>query len=195
MHRRQLAGERAGAQGLADHVLGNRLAFEDAGRAVRRSRARRLRAGARARLGQSSVLCGDIDPGIFHVGRIVRILHPQLHADEVDDAFEVVALPGRDRADGRDDDELFLHLLDAIVEVGPHAIELVDKGDARHAVRWPGARRSRDCTSTPPTAQKTPTAPSRTRRLRSTSAVKSTCPGVSISVMRYRPTPARRRHC
>ena len=41
-----------------------------------------------------------------------------------------------------------------------------------------------DCTSTPPTAQKTPTAPSRTRRQRSTSAVKSTWPGVSISVMR-----------
>ena len=36
------------------------------------------------------------------------------------------------------------------------------------------------CTSTPPTAQKTPTAPSRTRRERSTSAVKSTWPGVSM---------------
>ena len=43
------------------------------------------------------------------------------------------------------------------------------------------------CTSTPPTAQKTPTAPSRTRRLRSTSAVKSTWPGVSMMVMRVSP--------
>ena len=39
------------------------------------------------------------------------------------------------------------------------------------------------CTSTPPTAQKTPTAPSRTRRERSTSAVKSTWPGVSIMLI------------
>jgi len=37
-----------------------------------------------------------------------------------------------------------------------------------------------DCGSTPPTAQNTPMAPSSTRRERSTSAVKSTWPGVSI---------------
>ena len=37
-----------------------------------------------------------------------------------------------------------------------------------------------DCGSTPPTPQKTTTAPSSTRRLRSTSIVKSTWPGVSI---------------
>ena len=38
--------------------------------------------------------------------------------------------------------------------------------------------------STPPTAQNTATAPSRTRRLRSTSAVKSTWPGVSMMLTR-----------
>ena len=37
-----------------------------------------------------------------------------------------------------------------------------------------------DCGCTPATASKTATAPSSTRRLRSTSAVKSTCPGVSM---------------
>ena len=37
-----------------------------------------------------------------------------------------------------------------------------------------------DWGSTPPTAQKTPTAPSRTLSDRSTSMVKSTCPGVSM---------------
>ena len=42
-----------------------------------------------------------------------------------------------------------------------------------------------DCGSTPPTAQKTATAPSRTRSERSTSAVKSTCPGVSMMLMRW----------
>ena len=37
-----------------------------------------------------------------------------------------------------------------------------------------------DWGSTPETAQKTPTAPSSTLRQRSTSMVKSTCPGVSM---------------
>src|SRR6266571_2591177 len=41
-----------------------------------------------------------------------------------------------------------------------------------------------DCGSTPATASKTATAPSRTRRLRSTSTVKSTCPGVSMMLIR-----------
>ena len=40
-----------------------------------------------------------------------------------------------------------------------------------------------DCGSTPETAQKTPTAPSSTRRQRSTSMVKSTCPGVSMRLI------------
>ena len=44
----------------------------------------------------------------------------------------LLALPGRDGAHGRDDAQLVLHLLDAIEEVGPHAIELVDERDARH---------------------------------------------------------------
>ena len=39
-----------------------------------------------------------------------------------------------------------------------------------------------DCGCTPPTAQNRATAPSSTRRDRSTSTVKSTCPGVSIRV-------------
>ena len=42
-----------------------------------------------------------------------------------------------------------------------------------------------DCGWTPATASKTATAPSSTRRLRSTSTVKSTCPGVSIMLIRW----------
>ena len=42
-----------------------------------------------------------------------------------------------------------------------------------------------DCGSTPPTASNTATAPSSTRSDRSTSAVKSTCPGVSMMLMRW----------
>ena len=40
-----------------------------------------------------------------------------------------------------------------------------------------------DCDCTPATAQSTRTAPSRTRNDRSTSTVKSTCPGVSIMLI------------
>ena len=43
-------------------------------------------------------------------------------------------LPGRDGADGRDDAEFLLHLLDATEEVGPDAVELIDEGDARHVM-------------------------------------------------------------
>ena len=42
-----------------------------------------------------------------------------------------------------------------------------------------------DWGSTPATPSKTTTAPSSTRRLRSTSTVKSTCPGVSIMLIRW----------
>ena len=42
-----------------------------------------------------------------------------------------------------------------------------------------------DCGWTPATESKSATAPSRTRRLRSTSTVKSTCPGVSRMLMRW----------
>src|SRR6266516_3275293 len=42
-----------------------------------------------------------------------------------------------------------------------------------------------DCGCTPATESNTATAPSRTRRLRSTSTVKSTCPGVSMMFTRW----------
>ena len=42
-----------------------------------------------------------------------------------------------------------------------------------------------DCGSTPATASKTTTPPSRTRKLRSTSTVKSTWPGVSMMLTRW----------
>ena len=47
-----------------------------------------------------------------------------------------------------------------------------------------------DCGSTPATPSNTTTAPSSTRRLRSTSTVKSTCPGVSMMLMRWSPQKA-----
>jgi hypothetical protein len=57
---------------------------------------------------------------------------------------------------------------------------------ARRGTRYLSAWRQTvsDCGSTPATASKTAIAPSRTRRERSTSAVKSTCPGVSMMLIR-----------
>ena len=97
-------------------------------------------------------------------------------------------LAGRDGADGRHDAELLLHLLDAVVEVGAHAVELVDEGDARHAVLVglvpDGLGLHLDA------ADGAEDADARRRGRageRSTSAVKSTWPGVSMRVMRVSP--------
>jgi hypothetical protein len=58
---------------------------------------------------------------------------------------------------------------------------------ARRGTRWRSAWRHTVsvCGSTPATPSRTQTAPSSTRSERSTSMVKSTCPGVSISWMRW----------
>ena len=84
--------------------------------------------------------------------------------------------------------QLRLHLLDAVEEVRAHAVELVDVGDARHVVLVglepdgfaTALRRRRR-------RRRRRRAPSRTRRERSTSAVKSTWPGVSMMLMRVSP--------
>ena len=85
-------------------------------------------------LGFGLVLRGDVHPRVAHVRRVGLVLVPELHADQVDDALELLALAGGNGADGRHDVELLLHLLDAVEEIGPHAVELVDEGDARHAM-------------------------------------------------------------
>ena len=56
----------------------------------------------------------------------------------------------------------------------------------RGTLYWSAWRQTvSDWGCTPATESKTATAPSRTRRQRSTSTVKSTCPGVSIMLMRW----------
>ena len=73
-------------------------------------------------------------PLVAHVRRVVLVLGPELHAHQIDDTGEAAALTRGDGANGRHNAEFRLHLLDAAVEVGAHAIELVDEGDARHVV-------------------------------------------------------------
>jgi hypothetical protein len=72
----------------------------------------------------------------------------------------------------------------AAPEVGAGAIELVDEAEARHAVAVGLAPDRLGLGLDAGTPSKTTTAPSSTRRLRSTSTVKSTCPGVSMMLIR-----------
>src|SRR4029078_12856478 len=97
-------------------------------------------------------------------------------------------------------------LLEGPLEVRADAVHLVDEADPRHAVlvglaphrlglRLPTLPRTRylspwrhtvsACGSTPATESNTATAPSSTRSERSTSAVKSTWPGVSMMLIRW----------
>ena len=64
------------------------------------------------------------------------------------------------------------------MKIGAHAVHFIDKSNTRNAV-FVGltATTVSVCGCTPATAQKTATAPSKTRKERSTSMVKSTCPG------------------
>ena len=80
-----------------------------------------------------------------------------------------------------------LHRVDAHEEVGADLVHLVNERDARHVVLvgLTPDRLALGLDAVPPS--KTATAPSSTRRLRSTSMVKSTWPGVSMMLMRYDP--------
>src|SRR5262249_13792872 len=131
---RQLSRQCAGAQRVAKHLFGDLLTFENG--------FEQFVAGVRS--GVKQVFSPDIRliaigsgyflPGIAHVRGIVRILIPELHPDQVDDASELAALAGWNGADRRNDIELLLHLLDAAEEVCAHTVELVDEGDAGNAM-------------------------------------------------------------
>ena len=58
----------------------------------------------------------------------------RLHADEVDDALEVRLGTDRELHDERDRTEAVHDHVDAAVELGAGAVELVDEADTRHAV-------------------------------------------------------------
>ncbi len=136
-------------------------------------------------LGLGQLLGGDLHVH-EHRRRSDRSTHSRLRIrHQVDDADEVVL-----EADGHlDRDGVGLQaaadLLDAGGRVGAHPVHLLMK--AIRGTRYLSAWRQTvsDCGSTPPTAQNTATAPSSTRRLRSTSTVKSTWPGVSMMLTRW----------
>ena len=105
--------------------------------------------------------------------------------DEIDNSDEIVFAPKRElqrhgvctetRADSADD----------VIEIRSHAVHLVDEADSRHAILVRLTPDGFDCGCTPATESNTQTAPSSTRKERSTSTVKSTWPGVSMMLTRY----------
>ena len=77
------------------------------------------------------------------------------------------------------------HHRDAAVEVGADAVHLVDERDARHPVAVGLAPHRLRLRLDAGDGVEHATAPSSTRSERSTSAVKSTWPGVSMMLMRW----------
>ena len=73
----------------------------------------------------------DEKADVFLVGGITG---DEFHPDEVDDALKIRVGTDRDGEDGGFCHELLAHLLNAAVEVGACAVELVHIGDTRHFV-------------------------------------------------------------
>ncbi len=75
------------------------------------------------------------------------------------------------------------NLIERPLKVGPDPVHLVDEADARNAVLVGLPPDGFALGLDPLHGAENHHAPSKTRRLRSTSAVKSTCPGVSMMLI------------
>ena len=131
----ELVGEHAGADGVLELLDGDLLLLEDhlhelvvvVGGGVKE---------LLALLGSNLLeLSGD---GIHGLGighaLVVGLEVPRGHGDEVDDAPEVILGAHRDLDGHGVGVEAILHGVDGMPEVGTHAVELVDEGDARDVV-------------------------------------------------------------
>ena len=104
--------------------------------------------------------------------------------DQIDDAYELIFLSdGNLNRDGPGTEALD-DGFDGVIEIRAHPVHLVDEANARNAVLVGLAPHGFRLRLHAGTASNTATAPSSTRSLRSTSAVKSTWPGVSMILMR-----------
>ena len=119
----------------------------------------------------------------------VIIVDVSLHLDQVDNALEGILLTDR-QLDGhtrwhfrRSSSIMSTHA----VEIGAHDVHLVDVAPCGEpCTRQPDAKRSQTAAQRRPLRTEPVTEPSRTRRERSTSTVKSTWPGVSMMLIRWR---------
>jgi hypothetical protein len=178
-----VAGDRRAAEGVHDlllfHLAAVQVLLEERvvglGDRLDQLLAVGLRLGAE--------LLGDLR----HVERRAEVLAlelDRLHPDEVDDAAVLPLAPERDLDRRRVGVQLRLHHLDAAGEVRADPVHLVDEGDAGHPVAVglaPDRLRLRLDTRD---RVEDRDGPSRTRSDRSTSAVKSTWPGVSMMLIR-----------
>ena len=133
--------------------------------------------------------------GRFSVGRrdLLDVVHlalfglggpdQRLHRDQVDKASEVSLGSDRDLQDERHSRQPVLDHVDAAVELRPGAVELVDEADAGNAVavRLPPHRLALGLDTCHAVEDSHGTVEDAQRR--STSAVKSTCPGVSMRLI------------
>ncbi len=132
-NRRDLVGERAGADGAADHLRRHRGLVLDVGR-------EHLVVEVRDRVDQLVVVLlrlleqfrRDLDR-LELLAEVVLVDHG-LHVDEVDDAGEVVLRADRDLERHRIGGEPVAHRLHGCEEVRAGAVHLVDERDARHLV-------------------------------------------------------------
>ena len=137
------------------------------------------------------MLAGGLDL-LDHAGRngfaadvlaVVAIEVQGFFAEQIDDAFEIVFRPDGKLHQHGVAAELAAKLLNHLLGVAAGAVHLIDERQAGNAIAPHLAVDGQRLGLNPPTAQRTRMAPSSTRRLRSTSTVKSTWPGVSIRLM------------
>jgi len=101
-----------------------------------------------------------------------------LHGHQIDDSVKLIFLSdGNLNGDGLGIEAL-AESIDGVLEIGAHLVDLVDEANARNAIFIGLTPNFFGLRCTPWTASNTATAPSSTRRDRSTSAVKSTCRGI-----------------
>ena len=177
MHDADLVADRARAQALLDLLVGQVAVLRDTCSAARRCLRRRPRSSSRATRRTPRACSAGISrysnfvPWVASSHQIsfmrIRSTTPTNLSSAPIGSWIGTATPRR----------RVLDLLDAAQEVGAGAVHLVDERDARHLVLFICRQTVSDCGCTPATAQNTATALSSTRRLRSTSIVKSTWPG------------------
>ena len=116
--------------------------------------------------------------------RVVVEIKNRLLVHDVELALEIIFLAERNQDRPGIRAELLAHVVDRVVEVGAGAVHLVDERDARDQIFGRLAPDRLGLRLHAGHAQKTAIAPSSTRSERSTSAVKSTWPGVSMMFTR-----------
>ena len=142
---------------------------------------------ARAAFGASAQLRRDLHQRRSLAAQLRVLEDERLHPDQVDDALVLLLAAQRQLDRHRRARPASRWMVrDRHLEVRAHPVHLVDEADARAPGTCPPAAtpsRSAARRRSPPS--NTATAPSSTRRERSTSMVKSTWPGVSMMLMRY----------